>query len=472
MSSGKYDVVVVGGGPGGYVAAIRAAQLGGKVALVEAADLGGTCTNWGCIPTKALLRSVECLVEARRAREFGVILGSIDFSLEVIVKRKDDVVSKLRDGIKYLLDSYGVSLIRGRGRLKNPNTVVVSGADGSKTEVEGKSIILATGSKTRLIPIPGLSDVDVMTNEHDALSPKKIPESLLIIGGGPEGVEFATIYSNLGSKVVLVEMMSTLLPLEDEEMGVRLERALSAYGVSVYTKSVVKSVRAKDGAVEAVISSDGGETRVSVERVLLAAGHVPNVEGLGLDEVGVAYTKKGITVNERMETSVKGIYAVGDVVTVSLAHVASEQGVVAAENAMGLNSTYDGRVVPRCIYTMPEVAAVGLTTQQAREQKINFVSGRFPLTASGRALTLGETEGVVKVLAEKESKRIIGVHIFGPRASDLIPEAALAMKMGATLSDVAKTIHPHPTLSEAFKEAVLDALGEAIHLARRVRQRS
>lgn len=469
MSSRLYDVIVIGGGPGGYVAAIRAAQLGGKVALVEAAELGGTCTNVGCIPTKALLRSVEALVEARRAREFGVILGSIDFSLEAIIKRKDDIVSRLREGIKYLLDSYEVSLIRGRGRLKSPTTVMVTMSDGSKTEVEGRSIILATGSKTRIIPIPGLSDIDVMTNEHEALSPKKVPESLLIIGGGPEGVEFATIYSHLGSKVVLVEMLATLLPLEDEEMGVRLERVLSTNGVSVYTKSVVKSVRKKDGAVEAVISTDGNESKVSVERVLLAAGHVPNLDDLGLDEVGVAYTKKGITVNERMETSVKGVYAVGDVVTVSLAHVASEQGVVAAENAMGLNSIYDSRVVPRCIYTLPEVAAVGLTTQQAREQKLSFVTGRFPFTASGRALTLGETEGVVKILAEKESKRIIGVHIFGPRASDMIPEAALAMKMGATLKDIARTMHPHPTLSEAFKEAALDALGEAIHLGRKAR---
>ncbi len=471
MSGSIYDVVVVGGGPGGYVAAIRAAQLGGKVALIEAAELGGTCTNWGCIPTKALLRSVECLVEARRAKDFGVSLGSIDFNLEVMVKRKDEVVSRLRNGIRYLLDSHGVTLIEGRGRLSGPNRVTVSRVGGSKIEVEGKAIILATGSKTRILPIPGLSDIDVMTNEHEALSPKKIPESLLTIGGGPEGVEFATIYSNLGSKVVLVEMLGSLLPLEDEEIGIRLERILSANGVLVYTKSVVKEVSKKDGYVEATISTDGVESKISVERVLLAAGHVPNLDNLGLEEAGVAYTKKGITVNERMETSVKGVYAIGDVVSVSLAHVASEQGVIAAENAMGLNSTYDSKVVPRCIYTIPEVAAVGLTTQQAREQKINFITGKFPFTASGRALTLGETEGVIKILAEKESKRIIGVHIIGPRASDLIPEATLAMKMGATISDIAKTIHPHPTLSEAFKEAALDALGDAIHLGRRVRQR-
>lgn len=471
MSASRYDVVVIGGGPGGYVAAIRAAQLGGRVALVEAAELGGTCTNWGCIPTKALLRSVECLVEARRAREFGVNLGSVDFSLEAVVKRKDDVVTKLREGIRYLLDSHGVELIRGRGRLSGSNKVEVSRQDGVSIDIEGRSVILATGSKTRIIPIPGLSEVDVMTNEHEALSPKRIPESLLIIGGGPEGVEFATIYSNLGSRVVLVEMLSTLLPMEDEEMGVRLERMLTSRGVSVYTKSVVKEVSRKDGYIEATILTEGSESTVSVERVLLAAGHVPNLDDLGLDEVGVAYTKKGITVNERMETSVRGIYAVGDVVSVGLAHVASEQGVVAAENAMGLHSTYDSRVVPRCIYTIPEVAAVGLTTQQAREQKISYVAGRFPFSASGRALTLGESEGVVKILAEKESKKILGVHIIGPRASDLIPEAALAMKMGATLKDLARTMHPHPTLSEALKEAALDALGEAIHLAR-VRQRS
>jgi len=470
MSTPPYDVIVIGGGPGGYVAAIRAAQLGGRVALVEAAHLGGTCTNWGCIPTKALLRSVECLVEARRAEEFGVILGSVEFSLEAIVKRKDEIVSRLREGIKYLLDSYGVTLIHGRGKLLSPTKVSVSKPDSSKLVLEGRAIILATGSKNRLLPIPGLNEVDVMTNEHEALSPKKVPESLLIIGAGPEGVEFATIYSNLGSRVTLVEMMPTVLPLEDEEMGIRLSRALTSNGVALYTKSVVKEVQRKSGHIDVCISTDGVETRVQVERVLLAAGHVPNLDDLGLDEVGVAYTKKGITVNERMETSVKGVYAVGDVVTVSLAHVASEQGIVAAENAMGLNSTYDSRVVPRCIYTIPEVAAVGLTTQQAREQKIDFVTGRFPFTASSRALTLGETEGVIKVLAEKGSKKIIGVHIIGPRASELIPEAALAMKMGATVYDLAETIHPHPTLSEALKEAALDAIGEAIHLGKKIRR--
>jgi dihydrolipoamide dehydrogenase len=467
MSTSRYDVVVVGCGPGGYVAAIRAAQLGGKVAVVEAAQLGGTCTNWGCIPTKALLTSVEYLVKARKAKEFGVIVGSIDFSLEDIVRRKDEIVSRLRNGIKYLLDSYGVTLIQGRGRLRSPTKVSVNRPDGSILELEGRAIILATGSKNRLLPIPGLNEVDVMTNEHEALSPKKVPESLLIIGGGPEGVEFATIYSNLGSKVTLVEMMPNLLPLEDEEIGSRLNKALTASGVTVYTKSVIKEVKRKNGYIDVLISTDGAESRILVEKLLLAAGHVPNVDDLGLEDVGVSCSEKGILVNKRMETSVKGVYAVGDVVTVSLAHVAMEQGVVAAENAMGLNSTYDSRVVPRCIFTMPEIAAVGLTTQQAREQKIDFIVGRFPFAASGRALTLGETEGVVKVLAEKDSKKIIGVHIIGPKASDLISEAALAMKMEATIYDVAETMHPHPTLSEALKEAALDTVGEAIHLGKK-----
>jgi dihydrolipoamide dehydrogenase len=467
MSTSRYDVVVVGCGPGGYVAAIRAAQLGGKVAVVEAAQLGGTCTNWGCIPTKALLTSVEYLVKARKAKEFGVIVGSIDFSLEDIVRRKDEIVSRLRNGIKYLLDSYGVTLIQGRGRLRSPTKVSVNRPDGSILELEGRAIILATGSKNRLLPIPGLNEVDVMTNEHEALSPKKVPESLLIIGGGPEGVEFATIYSNLGSKVTLVEMMPNLLPLEDEEIGSRLNKALTASGVTVYTKSVIKEVKRKNGYIDVLISTDGAESRILVEKLLLAAGHVPNVDDLGLEDVGVSCSEKGILVNKRMETSVKGVYAVGDVVTVSLAHVAMEQGVVAAENAMGLNSIYDSRVVPRCIFTMPEIAAVGLTTQQAREQKIDFIVGRFPFAASGRALTLGETEGVVKVLAEKDSKKIIGVHIIGPKASDLISEAALAMKMEATIYDVAETMHPHPTLSEALKEAALDTVGEAIHLGKK-----
>ncbi len=465
LMSNMFDVIVIGSGPGGQTASIRTAQLGGKVAVIERSFLGGVCTNWGCIPTKALLRSVECLEEIKRSQEFGIKVGEISFDLESIVKRKDTIISKLRDGIKYLFESNNIVIFKGKGILSGPNSVTVKKDDGTSEEIKAKSIILATGSKNKTPPMSGIESIVDNANRNDILSPKKIPNSLLIIGGGPEGAEFACIYAALGSKVTIVEMMSTLIPTEEKELGIRLARALNKKGIRIMLGATVKNFNKDENQVNATIKSKVGEESLAIDKVLIAAGRAPNIDELGLESVGISYNSRGIFVDERMETNIRDIYAVGDLVTVSLAHVASEQGVVAAENSMGLKSTYDPRAIPRCVYTIPEVAAVGLTLKDAKDQGYDVINGRFPFSANGRALTLGDVEGTVKIIAEKTSKEILGIHIIGPRASDLIPEATLAIKLKLKLTDLSTVIHPHPTLSEVIKEAALDAEGFALNLA-------
>ncbi len=460
------DVVVVGGGPAGYVAAIRASQLGGKVILIEKDSLGGTCLNRGCIPTKALLHSVEILELARGGKDYGVSVGEPIIDFTKMMSRKDTVVNTLVSGVQYLMRSNAIEVIKGTGKVISPTEVEVD--SGQKEAVKAAKIILAPGSVPSVVPIPGVDGSGVITSD-DALQLSEIPQSLLVIGGGAIGVEFATIFAKLGAKVTIVEMLPQIIPTEDHELSMSLKRVLERDGIKILTSAQVSRIEDNtEGDKLISVATGEGEQKLTAELVLVAVGRKPNIEGLGLGRVGIKTERGSITVNDRMETNVPGIYAAGDAIGgILLAHVASAEGVVAVENALGEDSVIDYKVVPRCIYTMPEVAAIGLTESQAREEGLSLKVSNFPFTANPKAVILGQPDGFVKVLSDAKSGEIFGIHIFGPQATELISEAALAMKMEATVSEISSTIHAHPTLSEAIRETALDAEGRVVHMPRK-----
>jgi len=460
------DVVIVGGGPAGYVAAIRASQLGSKVILIEKDSLGGTCLNRGCIPTKALLHSVGILESARQGKDYGVNVGEIIIDFAKMMSHKDAVVKTLVTGVQYLMRSNAIEVIKGIGKVISPTEVEVD--SGQKETIKAAKIILAPGSVPLVVPIPGVDGSGVITSDG-VLQLSEIPQSLLVIGGGAIGVEFATIFAKLGTKVTIVEMLPQIIPTEDHELSMSLKGVLERDGIKIFTSAQVRRIEDDpEGDKLISVTTGEGEQKLTAELVLVAVGRKPNIEGLGLEAVGIKTERGRIVVNDRMETSISGIYAAGDAVGgIQLAHVASAEGVVAVENALGKGSAIDYRVVPRCIYTMPEVAAVGLTENQAREKELNLKVSRFPFTANSKALILGQRDGFVKVLSDARSGEIFGVHILGPQATELIPEATLAMKMEATVSEISSTIHAHPTLSEAIRETALDAEGMVVHMPRK-----
>lgn len=466
MTEDWYDVAVIGGGPGGYVAAIRAAQLGGKILLVEKSELGGVCTNVGCIPTKTILRGIEFYTESKVAEAFGLRFTDLSLDYRKLLEKKGEVVKRLREGIQYLLKVNGVSIEKATGSIPTKGKVSLVKNEGTQTVVSTESIIVATGSNPKIPPIMGIESKGVMTSDQ-FLNLEDVPRSILIVGGGAEGCEFASMLNPVGCKVIVVEMLETLIPNEDRDIGLRLSRVFERSGVTVHCSSKVKHFERIGEILHVSVESPKGEVSYDVEKVLLGAGRSPNVDGLGLDALGVRVGPSGILVDEHMETDVKGVFAVGDVVGGGLAHVAFEGGIVAAENSMGLRTTLDLSAVPRCIYTSPEVAAVGLSEAEAQIRGYRVSSGRFPLQASGRAYTLGETEGFAKVVCEAESNRLLGVHIIGKSASEIISGPTLALKMKARAEDLAETIYPHPTLSEAVREAALDVLNRALHTAQR-----
>ena len=457
------ELVVIGGGPGGYVAALRAAQLGAQVTLVEADRIGGVCLNVGCIPTKALLASAEVYHWVGRAAQFGIRVGKPEVDWPAIQARKDEVVNKLVGGVRMLLDRAGVKVVVGRARFTGPQAVAVEGA-GEVQTLRYDRCIIATGSSPMRLPIPGL-DLPGVLDSTAALSLGALPASLLVVGGGAVGLEFASLFSTLGVKVTVVEMLPRLAPLADADVGEALRMALMVQGVKVHVNTKITALEAGAGTLRARLAGPQGELSVEAEKVLMAAGRQPNVDGLGLEAVGVAYDRKGIKVDERMATNVPNIFAVGDVVGGSmLAHVAMHQGVVAAENALGHAARMRYNAVPSCIFTRPEAASVGLTEEAARQQGYDVRVGRFPFNGNGKAIAQGEIEGMVKVVAEGKYGALLGLHIVGPHASDLILEGTLGLTLETTLDEIAETIHPHPTLSEAVGEAGLAALGRALHL--------
>lgn len=455
----EFDVIVIGAGPGGYVSAIRAAQLGAKTALIERNKIGGTCLNWGCIPTKALYYSAKALEAAKHAAEFGVNVGEVSFDLSKAVERKDGVVKKLVGGIEQLLKGNKVEVIRGDGFVEAAGKVRVTKADGVE-ELSSRSIIIATGSEPALIPAFNIDRKNVLTST-EMLDIKKVPESLLIIGGGVMGCEFASMFSSFGSKVMIVELLPTILSTEDKMVSRVIAKRYKETGVQVLTEVQVESVTAEDGRVKTTLK-DGRE--FITEKVMVAIGRSFNSAGIGLDKLGVAVEKGRIAVDDHMETSVKGIYAIGDVTgKMLLAHVASVQGIVAANNALGKDARMDYSVIPAGIFTDPEIASVGLREKEAEEKGIEVAVGRFPYAASGKAMGMGETEGFVQIVSDPATDKVLGCSIVGAHATDLIGEVALAMKTGATVKDITETIHAHPTLPEIVMEAAEDVHGMAIH---------
>lgn len=463
--AGDTSVVVVGGGPGGYVAAIRAAQLGGKVTLIEKNKLGGTCLNVGCIPTKVLLHAAEALTEAKHMDNLGIQVSVNGIDWKAVQSRKEAVTNQLVSGVTGLMKANKIRVIEGTASFASKTALEVVKKDGTKENVPFDKVILATGSVPAVPPIPGVKENAACVDSTGALAFDHVPETLLVIGGGVIGMELATAYSRFGAKVTVVEAMPKLLPMMDGELTAMLRKKMEASGVTILTEAKVQSVEAAPVGAKVQVEVGGKVESFEAEKVLVAVGRRTDTEALGLDKVGIAHDRGRITVNDKMETNVPNIYAIGDCLgKVMLAHVASAQGEVAAENALGETAVYDGKTNPSCVYTDPEFAGVGLTEEKAKEEAIPYQVGKFPLMANGKALIMNGGEGMIKFIIGKEYGEVLGVHILGPRATDLIGECALAIGMEATVDEIYATIHAHPTVTEAVREAALAATKRAIHI--------
>ena len=475
VSSSHYDLIVIGSGPGGYTAAIRAAQLGAKVAVIERGHLGGTCTNKGCIPTKALVAAVETLEAVSRAADFGLKVGDPEVDLPTLQRHKNKTVERLRKGIALLFKSYDIDLIKGTGKFvaqTDSETLCMEVAkDAERLILQARQAIIATGSVPASLPGANTDGEKILTSDH-ILELSEIPPSLLIVGAGAIGLEFASIFNALGSKVTLAEMMPQIAPGEDAETAGILRRSLTNKGIEIKTGARAEGFKIGPEGVEVKVTGGQSESEVSsfFSTVLIAVGRKPYLGELGLEQLGMETNGQQIEVNRKMETTRPGVYAIGDAVGGTLlAHVAAAEGIVAAENALGKSSAIDYRVIPNCIYTCPEMASVGLTEAKAKQAGYEVKVGRFPFAANGRAITWGETEGLVKVVADDDTGEVLGVHIIGPQATELIGQAAVALKLEATIEEFDRITSAHPTLSEAIMEAALDVRREAIDLPRKSR---
>lgn len=460
------DVVIVGGGPGGYVAAIRAAQLGMQVALVERATLGGICLNWGCIPTKALLRSAEIYHLMQHSADFGLHCDNLRFDFSKIIARSRQVTARLSQGIAFLLRKHAIQVVRGTGRLAGAGVVSVHDADGTATAtLRAPHVILATGARPR--PLPGLPfDQHRVLSSTEAMLLQEVPESLVIIGAGAIGVEFAYFYNAFGSRVTLIEMLPQILPVEDSEIAGALHQALTRQGITIAVGSRVEHAEVTADGVQVQMQTPDGAQTVHGTRMLVAIGVQGNIEHLGLETAGVRTEGGFIPVDAHCRTNVPGIYAIGDVNgPPCLAHVASAEGIATVEAIAGLdNPGVNYHNIPGCTYCQPQVASVGMTEQAARQAGRTIRVGRFPFMASGKALVMGKSEGLVKVIFDADTDELLGAHILGAEASDLIAEVGIARTLETTHYEVLQTVHAHPTLSEAIVEAVGNAYGEAIHI--------
>ncbi len=464
----SYDIVIIGGGPGGYVAAIRASQLGAKVAVVEKEQLGGVCLNRGCIPTKAIISSIELFTGIKGAEDFGIEVKGCRLDYSRVLARKDAVVERLRNGVAALLKARKIDLISGTGKLTGIKEIGIE-SEGGKIAVKSSNIIIATGSKPLELPFFKFDGKKIVSSS-DLLQRENVPGSLLIIGGGVVGCEFASIFKAAGSEVTLVEMLGQILPAEDREAARRLGAVFKKEGVKVLTGTRIEKLEVSGEKVVAKLAPPGpgqaeSEESLEAEMALVCVGRAFNSEGLGLEALGIEQEKGRILVNESLQTNIPGIYAIGDVIGGPLlAHVASYEGILAAENIMGKAGRKDYSVVPNCIFTHPEIASVGLNEEAAREAGYDVKVGKFPFSALGKAHAMGQTQGFIKIIGDNSTEAILGCVIMGQGASGLIGEAALAIKLEATVAELAQTIHAHPTMSEGIMEAAEAFYGQAIHL--------
>ena len=462
----EFDVVVIGSGPGGYVAAIRAAQLGQSVAIVEKAELGGVCLNWGCIPTKALLRSAHAYEEFTKAAEFGIdFTGEVKPDFAKIIARSRGVSATMSKGVQFLLNKNKVTVIEGFARLLKPGEIEVKAADGTVQQVNAKHIILATGASARELPNIPIDGKKIIAYRQ-ALTLEKQPASMVVIGSGAIGVELASFYHALGTKVTVVEYLPNLVPLEDEEVSKYLERAFRKAKLNFMTGAAVQSVDTSGDLCKVLVKTAKGEQELEAEIVLSAVGVAANIAGIGLEELGVETERGKIKVDEYYRTNVPGIYAIGDIIaTPALAHVASAEAICCVEAIAGCNpEPIDYSNVPSCVYTSPEIASVGLKEKEAIEKGYTLRIGKFPYTASGKATAMGNKDGFIKLIFDAETDKLLGAHFIETNVTEMIMEAGISLALGATAKQILHTIHPHPTLSEAVMEAAGASHNEAIHI--------
>ena len=468
MNDTRFDLAVIGAGPGGYVAAIRAAQLGMKTAIVEREHLGGICLNWGCIPTKALLRTSELYTLMRHAGEFGLAADNVRFDLARVVERSRKVAERLSNGVAYLMRKNNIAVVDGTAKLKGEGRIGVTGKNGEALpEIEAKHIIVATGARARTAA--GLEpDGRLIWTYKEAMVPASFPKSLLIVGSGAIGIEFASFYRSLGAEVTVVEMLPRILPAEDEEISNLARKAFAKQGMAIHTGTrVTKILKGADSVAAAMQKPDGTIEEIAVERVILAIGITGNVERLGLEALGVKVEKGHVVVDEWCRTGAPGIYAIGDVVGPPwLAHKASHEGIICVEKIAGLEGVHplDKTAIPSCTYSSPQVASVGLTEAQARQAGHELKIGRFPYSANGKAIALGEAEGLVKTIFDAKTGALLGAHILGAEATELIQGFVIGKTLETTEAELIAAIFPHPTLSEMMGESVLDAYGRALHI--------
>jgi dihydrolipoamide dehydrogenase len=461
----KYDIIVLGSGPGGYVTAIRASQLGFKVAIVEKENLGGVCLNWGCIPTKALLKSAQVFEYLKHASDYGLSVSSFDKDFGAVIARSRGVADGMSKGVQFLMKKNKIDVIEGYGTLKPGKKMDVKGSDGKVTEYSADYIIIATGARSRELPnLP--QDGKKVIGYRQAMTLPEQPKKMIVVGSGAIGVEFASFYNSMGTEVTIIEFLPNVVPVEDEDISKQFERSLKKAGITVMTNSSVERIDTSGNGVKAFVKTAKGEEVIEADILLSAVGIKTNIENIGLEAVGIAVDRDKILVNDFYQTNIPGYYAIGDVTPgQALAHVASAEGILCVEKIKGLHvEPLDYGNVPGCTYATPEIASVGLTEKQAKEKGYELKIGKFPFTASGKAKAAGTSDGFVKVIFDAKYGEWLGCHMIGAGVTDMIAEAVVARKLETTGHEILKAIHPHPTMSEAVMEAVADAYGEVIHL--------